>query len=108
MALSKNRGFTLIEMMVVLVIIGILATTAYPSLTKAKDMSNENDRVTHEYVINKALRQHYALTGTYPNGVDLASELAEQTGVSLNTTKYNYTYTLNGTYDVISLQVDIN
>ena len=106
--MSNNKGFTLIEMMIVLVIIGIIAATAYPSLSNAKDMSNENDRATHEYVVNKALRQHYALTGTYPNGVNLASELAEQTGVSLNTTKYNYTYTLNGTNDVISLQVDLN
>jgi prepilin-type N-terminal cleavage/methylation domain-containing protein len=125
LALSNNKGFTLIEMMIVLVIIGIIASTAYPSLSRAKDMSNENDRVKHEYVVNKALREHYALTGTYPNKEvhdtstpdltptelsTLALDLTQQTGVSLNTTKYKYTYVLSGSgiYDVSALHVDLN
>lgn len=111
--MSNNKGLTLIEMIIVLAIMGIMAATAYPSLSGAKDMSNEDDRAKHEYVVNKALRVHYALTGTYPNqgvGVGkydrsiseltstelsiLASGLAQQTGVSLNTAKYKYTYGL--------------
>ena len=120
--MSNNKGFTLIEMMIVLVIIGIMAATAYPSLSKAMEMSNESDRAKQEYVVNKALRTHYALTGTYPNQEvhdsstpnltstelsTLASDLAQQTGVSLNTIKYKYTYALNGTYVVSALHVDL-
>ncbi|EGW40346.1 prepilin-type N-terminal cleavage/methylation domain-containing protein [Desulfosporosinus sp. OT] len=123
--MSNNRGFTLIEMMIVLVIIGLMATVTYPSLSGAAGMSNENDRAKNEYVVNKALREHYALTGIYPNQgvhdsstpnltetelITLASDLVQQTGVSLNTTKYKYTYVLNGsgTYDVSVLHVDLN
>jgi len=122
--LFKNKGFTLIEIMIVLVIIGIISAMAYPSLSGARDMSNENDRAAHEKIVNKALIEHYALTGTYPNqGVHdtdtpnltaaelsaLASDLAQETGVRLNTTKYRYTYVRNGsgTYGVNSLHVDL-
>jgi len=105
--LSNNKGFTLIEMIIVLAIIGIMATTAYPSLSRAYDMSNENYRAKQEYVVNKALREYYALTGTYPKqGEDLALDLAEQTGVRLNKAKYNYTPTLSGT-NITAIHVDL-
>ncbi|MBC2726913.1 prepilin-type N-terminal cleavage/methylation domain-containing protein [Desulfosporosinus sp.] len=120
----NNKGFTLIEIIIVLVIIGIISATAYPSLSVARDMANENDRAAHEKVVNKALIEHYALTGAYPNqGVHdsstpnltaselsaLASDLAQETGVRLNTAKYKYTYVLNGSgiYGVNSLHVDL-
>ena len=116
--MSNNKGFTLIEMMIVLVIIGIMAGTAYPKQTTAYEMSKENDRAKHEYVVNKALKQYYALTGKYPNqGHDIddatlstaelllltdrtsstdtppgdVNSLFNQTGVALNDAKYKYT-----------------
>ena len=61
-------------------------------------MSNENDLNQQQKVVNKALIEYYALTGTYPNqGGNLASDLATQTGVILNTGKYQYTYISDGT-----------
>ena len=119
--MSNNKGYTLVEMTIVLMIIGIIVSVTYPSLSKAYDTTNENDRVKHEYVVNKALKQYYALTGIYPKGIDssdpdnpkpielstLASDLAQQTGVRLNTTKYKYTPVLNGTKGVKALDVEL-
>lgn len=110
-------------MLIVLAIIGILASISYPSLARARDSSRENDRVRHEYVVNKAIRQHYALTGSYPNqGHDsskedliaaelstLKDELVDQTGVALNETIYSYTYADtngDGEFEISSLHVD--
>lgn len=108
--MSKNKGFTLIETIIVLAIIGIILAVTYPSLSGAYDMSNENDRAKQEYVVNKALIEYYALTGTYPiqSDVNWTSEFAQQTGVSLmNTTKYNYTYTTNVNNEIIAISVQL-
>lgn len=114
----NNKGFTLIEMMVVLLIIGIIASTGYPSLSKAVDISRGNERSRHEYVVNKALKQYYAFTGKYPEyslPVDLTSlkmELYRETGVSLNVAKYPNTSPQifsdsdgDGKYEISSLNV---
>lgn len=120
--LPKNKGFTLVELIIVIAVIGIIVATAYPSLSGAADLSRENDRARHEYVVNKALKQYYALTGKYPESpipLDLSSlknELYEQTGVSLNITDYPDTeaktftplYTAPGEtarYEISSLQI---
>lgn len=121
--MSNKKGFTLIEMLVVLAIIGIMSSITYPSLARTRDNSRENDRARHEYVVNKALRQHYALTGQYPNqGHDttktiiplaelsaLQAGLANQTGVALNETNYTYTYADtngDGKFEFSSLHVE--
>lgn len=105
--MSNNKGFTLVEMIIVLAIIGIIIAMTYPSLSRTADMANENDRAKQEYVVNKALIEYYALTGTYPSSTDnnwaLASDLKSQTGVILNPEKYQYNYTVNG--NVVSLHV---
>jgi len=94
--MSKNKGFTLIEMMIVLAIIGIMAAMTYPNLSRAVDMSNNNDLLQQKYVVNKALIEYYALTGTYlSQSGDPISELTNQTGVNFNTEKYQYSYQTN-------------
>lgn len=124
--MSNRKGFTLIEMLIVIAIIGIVLSIAYPSLAKSYDSSKENDRARQEIVVNKALMQHFALTGKYPtqglhsNIYDvpkiipaaeqstMANELLKQTGVSLNLENYSYTYgdtDNDGKYEIISLQV---
>jgi len=120
--LSNKKGFTLIEMLIVLAIIGIMFSATYPSLVSTMKTSKENDRARHEYVVNKALKQCYALTGKYPNQehdtskkeipsvvesvgplgetiytlydelLALNKGLKEQTGVTLDMKNYTYTY----------------
>jgi type II secretion system protein G len=64
---SKRDGFTLIEMLVVIALIGILASIAVPNFLKAKDKAKEAETKANLHVIQVAL-ERYATDhrGSYP------------------------------------------
>lgn len=62
----KQKGFTIVELLIVIVVIGILAAitiVAYNGIqTRAKDATRLSDIQS----INKAILAYYAVNGTYP------------------------------------------
>ena len=62
-----NKGFTLVEMLVVITIIGILASIAVPNYMKAKNKAKEAECKSNMHVIQAAL-ERYATDhdGNYP------------------------------------------
>lgn len=64
---SGEHGFTLIEIMVVLTIIGILVTIAQPSLTRSIIKAREAVLKEDLFQMRDAIDQFYADKGKYPD-----------------------------------------
>lgn len=60
------RAFTLLELMLVLVILGVLATVAAIAVTGQADTARENATKTSIQTIERSLRAYYVQTGAYP------------------------------------------
>ena len=61
-----QRGFTLLELMIVLAIMGILITIAQPNLKKSVIRAREVVLLENLFQIREALDQYYSDNGKYP------------------------------------------
>lgn len=62
----KNRGFTLLELLVVVAIIGLLSAIVISSLEGFRMKARDAKRIADLQSIRKALELYYAAYGTYP------------------------------------------
>ena len=70
-----RRGFTLIEMLIVVTIIGILVTLAQPSFNRAVTAAKEATLKENLFILRDVIDQFYADNTTYPTAL---TELVEK------------------------------
>ena len=74
-ARSAERGFTLVEIMVVIVILGLLATMVATNVLSASDDANEQKARTDVHNISEGVKLFYLKRKTLPDSLD---ELVEE------------------------------
>jgi prepilin-type N-terminal cleavage/methylation domain-containing protein len=67
MKASAQRGFTLIELMIVVAIVGILAAVAIPMFTDALNKSKTTEAMIQLENIGKKAAAQYTIDGAYPS-----------------------------------------
>lgn len=72
--MRAERGFTLLELIVVVAIIGILATIAMPAMKDAPRRANEAVLKTNLRSLRDVIDQHYGDKGRYPTSLEALVE----------------------------------
>jgi len=70
---SSNRGFTLIEIMIVIAIIGIVVTIGYPSLTEYMKKGRRTEIAGLLSEQAQILERYYSKNNVYTNATGLSS-----------------------------------
>lgn len=80
--MSKRSGFTLVEIMIVVAIIGLLAAIAIPSFMKARTQSQQNACINNLRQIDAA-KEQAALEKRWTNGTAIADGSADASNVNM-------------------------
>jgi prepilin-type N-terminal cleavage/methylation domain-containing protein len=71
--LKKNKGFSLLELLIVVAIILLIATIAIPSLLRSRQSANESTAVANMRNLNTAQVSYSSTNGTYGDLNDLVT-----------------------------------
>lgn len=92
--MTKNyKGFTLIEMLVVVLIIGILAAIALPQYRRITEKTRAMEAVQTVKIISDAMERYYLINDSYPEHSGSSCEYLEEVldiDISQNSNSFNY------------------
>lgn len=97
-----ERGFTLIELMITVAIIGILASIAYPSYQQYVLKANRADAKAILMESAQFMERYFTTNNSYVGAAVLSAVVPK--GASNNTKKYDISFTADPTASVFTLQ----
>src|SRR5215470_6245455 len=95
--MKNNRGFSLLELLIVVAIILIIATIAIPSLLRSRQAANESAAVANIRTINTAQITYLSSNGgNYGSVANLVTAGLLDSRFNSTVSGYNYTITTLG------------
>jgi prepilin-type N-terminal cleavage/methylation domain-containing protein len=91
-----NRGFSLLELLIVVAIILIIATIAIPSLLRSRQSANESSAVAHMRTINTAQVNYASNGGLYGSVPELVGSGQLDSRFAGSMSGYSFTIDLAG------------
>ena len=98
----RVKGFTLIELMIVIVIVGILAMIAIPSYQNSVKKSKRADAESALLTLANAMERYYTTNGAY-TGATAAGVFVDQVPTDGGTKYYDLSVTVGGGGDTYTL-----
>ena len=114
------RGFTLVEIMIVVAIIALLAAIAIPNVLRGRTTANESAAIGNLRALVSSLEMYRSVNSAYPNpwsnmypagGLPAFGPPSFSSGMNNVVQGYNYNYTplsSNGAYNVVAIPFTAN
>ena len=69
--MKKTHGFTLLEVIIVIIIVGVLASLSLPKLFSVIEGSRAAEALVHIASLRRAVERYYLMNGTYKSSTDI-------------------------------------